>query len=233
MELIMKYIVYILFLCPLFGISQMDVAPTEIDSLYREDQFYIGLTYNLVGNKPVGFSQNGFSLGFNMGFVRDMPINKKRNLALGIGLGYATNSFNQNILITKTASGSYNYSTLNDAQSFSKNKFSNQLIEVPIEFRWRTSTATTYSFWRIYTGLRIGYVFYNTVKYKGDQGEFKHINVSDFNEFQYGLTLSVGYNTWNLHLNYSLNSIFNDQAEIDGKPIDMNTIKLGLIFFIL
>ena len=228
----MKYIVYIFFLCPLLGISQMDVAPTEIDSLYREDQFYIGLTYNLAGNKPVGFSQNGFSLGFNMGFVRDMPINKNRNVAIGIGLGYATNSFNQNILITKTGSVGYNYSIL-DAQSFSKNKFSNQLFEVPIEFRWRTSTATTYSFWRIYTGLRIGYVFYNTVKYKGDQGEFKHINVSDFNEFQYGLTLSIGYNTWNLHLNYSLNSIFNDQAEIDGKPIDMNTIKLGLIFFIL
>ena len=229
----MKYIVYFLFLCPLFGITQTDVASTEIDSLYREDQFYVGLTYNLVGNKPVGFSQNGFSLGFNMGFVRDMPINKKRNVAIGIGLGYATNAFNQNILITKTGSGSYNYSILNDTQSFTKNKFSNQLIEVPIEFRWRTSNATTYSFWRIYTGLRIGYVFYNTVKHKGDQGDFKLINVSDFNKFQYGLTLSVGYNTWNLHLNYSLNAIFNDQAQIDGTPIDMNTIKLGLMFFIL
>ena len=30
---------------------------TKVDSLYREDQFYFGLTYNLLRQKPQGFSQ--------------------------------------------------------------------------------------------------------------------------------------------------------------------------------
>ena len=70
-----------------------------VDSLYREDQFYAGVTYNLLGKMPSGVSQNGFSSGFHLGFIRDMPINEKRNIAFGLGVGYSTNSFNQNILI--------------------------------------------------------------------------------------------------------------------------------------
>ncbi|GAA4279932.1 porin family protein [Gaetbulibacter aestuarii] len=213
--------------------AQGDGLSSTVDSLYREDQFYVGVTYNLLSNQPKSLSQNGFSLGFNLGFIRDMPINKRRNVSIGLGIGYATNSFNQNLLITKDGAGGYTYSILNDSQTFTKNKFSNQVVEVPLEFRWRTSTPTDYAFWRIYTGLRVGYVFHNTVKYSGNQGDIKLINVSDFNKFQYGLTLSVGYNTWNLHLNYNLNALFNDQANIDGIPIDMNTLKLGLMFFIL
>ena len=43
--------------------------PQVIDSLYREDQFYLGITYNLLNNKPNEVKQNGFSSGFNFGFI--------------------------------------------------------------------------------------------------------------------------------------------------------------------
>ena len=39
---------------------------TVIDSLYREDQFYIGLTYNLLQKRPKGVSQNSFSSGLSL-----------------------------------------------------------------------------------------------------------------------------------------------------------------------
>jgi len=39
-----------------------------VDSLYREDQFYIGFTYNSLFNKPAEVSQNKFSSGFSGGF---------------------------------------------------------------------------------------------------------------------------------------------------------------------
>ena len=32
------------------------------------------------------------------------------------------------------------------------------MIEMPIEFRWRNSTASSYKFWRIYAGAKLGYV---------------------------------------------------------------------------
>ena len=151
------------------------VAPNKgVDSLYREDQFYIGVTYNLLGNKPEKFSQTGFSSGLHLGFIRDMPINKNRNMAIGLGLGYSTNSFNQNLLISEDESGAIIYSILTDNSTYTKNKFSNHLIELPLEFRWRTSTPEDYNFWRIYTGLKFSYMFAGTTKYKGDLGKLRN-----------------------------------------------------------
>lgn len=205
----------------------------EVDSLYKEDQFYIGVTYNLIGKKPENLSQSGFSTGFYFGFINDMPINKERDVAIGIGLGYSINSFNQNLLISKDNLGSYSYSLLNDNSTYSKNKFYNHVIELPIEFRWRTSTPTEYNFWRIYTGFKLGYVIANASKFKGDSGSFKHHSISDFNKFQYGLTLSAGYNTWNIYLYYGLNPIFSKDVLLNGNTIDINAVKVGLIFYIL
>ena len=55
---------------------------TKVDSLYREDQFYVGVTYNVLTNLPTGIGQNGFSSEISVGFLRDMPINKNRTYAL-------------------------------------------------------------------------------------------------------------------------------------------------------
>ncbi|MDD7888297.1 porin family protein [Flavivirga sp. 57AJ16] len=203
-----------------------------IDSLYKEDQFYAGITYNLLGKMPTDVSQSGFSLGFHLGFIKDMPINKNRNVAIGLGLGYSANSFNQNLLINKDNTGSIIYSVL-DSNTFTKNKFSSHLIELPIEFRWRTSTATDYNFWRIYTGFKLGYVFAHTTKYRGELGKIRYGNIKDFNNFQYGLTLSAGYNTWNVFLYYALNPIFSSDASLNGNKMDMNAVKVGLMFYIL
>ncbi|MBU3820875.1 PorT family protein [Flavobacteriaceae bacterium XHP0103] len=225
-----------LFVLVMFSyvIYAQETNSTELDSLYREDQFYLGVTYNVLGNQPRDLSQNGFSLGFHAGFIRDIPINKARNVAIGIGLGYSTNSFNQNMLIYKDDMGDIVYSVLDDENiSFSKNKFSQHLIEVPLEFRWRTSTPADYKFWRIYAGLRIGYVFTNTSKFIGSIGEYKYKNLDNFNNFQYGLSLSAGYNTWNLYFYYALNPIFNNEAKYGLEPLKMNAVKIGLMFYVL
>ncbi|MFY0712402.1 PorT family protein [Seonamhaeicola sp. NFXS20] len=204
----------------------------DIDSLYKEDQFYAGTTYNVLGKQPTDVSQSGFSLGFHLGYIKDIPINKRRNIALGLGLGYSANSFNQNIRINKV-NDVVTYTLLEDSDSYSKNKFSSHLIEVPFEFRWRTSTPTEYSFWRIYTGFKVGYMLTHSAKYKGDLGNIKFTDIEDFNDFQYGLTLNVGYNTWNLYLYYGLNPIFSEDAIMNDENLDMNAIKIGLMFYFL
>jgi hypothetical protein len=196
-----------------------EVEIKMVDSLYKEDQFYAGITYNI--------------FGFHLGFIKDIPLNESRNIGIGIGLGYSANSFNQNLQITKETGGVYNYVFLEDANTYSKNKFSEHLIELPIEFRWRTSTSTKYDFWRIYTGFKLGYVIANTSKYIDNTDSFKNSGIKSFNEFQYGLTLCTGYNTWNFYVYYALNPIFSKNATIDGETLDMNAIKIGLMFYIL
>lgn len=215
-----------------YAYAQENIS-VEIDSLYKEDHFYAGVTYNLLNKRPSGIKQSGFSLGFHLGYIKDLPINKARNKAIGVGLGYSANSHNQNLLISKSNTGDFIYTVLESRNTYSKNKFTSHLIEVPIEYRWRTSTPTSYNFWRIYTGFKLGYVFADTAKHKGDLGNFKYNNNADFNNLQYGLTLSAGYNTWNIHVYYALNPIFNGDAQINGNTINTKAIKVGLMFYIL
>lgn len=207
-------------------------ALTSTDSLYQEDQFYIGITYNVLGSMPEGMSQNGFSSGFHFGFIKDMPINKSRNWALGLGLGYSANSFNQNLFISKSELGEVTYELLVDSE-FTKNKFSRHLIEIPFELRWRTSTPETYKFWRVYSGFKFGYLFASGSKFSTASQNIKQNDISDFNLLQYGLTLSVGYNTWNVHLYYGLNPLFKKEAMLDGLSIELNAIKIGIMFYLL
>ncbi|WP_372753618.1 porin family protein [Mariniflexile sp.] len=224
------YFRLLILLCGYLGFPQQD-SLSSIYTSYKEDQFYIGTTYNLLGNKPEDLSQKGFSSGIHFGIIKDIPLNKEGNIALGIGLGYSLNSFNQNLFISVDDNDVVSYEILES--SYTKNKFSTQLIELPFEFRWRTSTATEYKFWRIYTGFRIGYMVNSIAKHNGDLGVFKFKTIEDFNKFQYGLTLSAGYNTWNLHLYYGLNPIFSSNATLEGEPIDSNVLKVGLMFYIL
>jgi len=214
-------------------LAQSRIDTTQVDQKYREDQFYISLTYNLLSNKPNKVTQSGFSSGIHFGFIRDIPINTRRNIAIGVGLGVSTNSYNQNLFIQED-NQNIEFTVLKDEGDYTKNKFSTFLIEFPLEFRWRTSTASTYKFWRIYTGVKLGYVLFNRTKYKGNlSSDFKLYNIDVFNDFQYAFTFSAGYGNYTIHLNLPLNPIFDNQNTTDGDLIDMKTVKIGLIFYIL
>jgi len=204
-----------------------------VDSLYREDQVYVGLTFNLLSNQPSGFEQNGLSAGIQAGFIRDMPINKRRNKAIGIGLGIAIETYNQNLFIGETSSSNVEYEIIDDNLNEDINRFSSYTLELPIEYRWRTSTATDYAFWRVHAGLRLGYVIslFSTFE---DQGEQIRVNaLSETNRFQYGPTFSFGYGAFNFQAYYGLNSLFDEDAIVDGENVNLQTLRLGIIFYLL
>jgi hypothetical protein len=203
----------------------------KIDSLYREDQFYFGFTYNTLQQKPVGLSQNKFSVGLSGGFLRDMPINDDRTIAIATGLGFSYNNYNQNLFISESELALV-YSIINSETSYKKNKFSQLLIDVPIEFRWRTSTYESHKFWRIYGGLKFSYVLYSKSVFTDAERKIVVSNNKDFNKVLYGLYLSAGYNTINVYAHYGLNPLFKS-AKIEDKSIDMKTLNVGVIFYIL
>lgn len=76
-------------------------------------------------------------------------------------------------------------------------------------------------------------MFYNSTQLKSDLGEQKLKNIDVFNRLQYGLTLSAGLNTWNIHLYYGLNTLFNNQSRLNNESIDLATFNIGLVFYIL
>jgi len=229
-----RYFFLLIVFASCFGFSQNDNADRDkLYKDYREDQFYASVTYNLLNSKPNNVSQNGFSSGFHFGFIRDMPINKRRNFAIGLGIGLSTNSYNQNLSILEVNNELEYTIIVENEVNVSKNKFTTYLVEVPLEIRWRTSTATDYNFWRIYSGFKVGYLLYNSTKFKSDGGDQNLSNLQNFNKLQYGLTLSAGYGTWNFHVYYGLNSIFDSNAKLNEEVIGMKSIKIGLMFYIL
>lgn len=203
------------------------------DTSYREDQFYIGLSFNAISDLPHKTKQSGFSGGLHLGFIRDFPINKKRNIALGTGLGWSINTYSLNMLISQNKDGESLFQVLDrDKYDFDKNHYTTQLVELPLQFRWRTSDASSYKFWRIYAGFRFGYLYYFKSNFKQAEKKITQTKVDGLNRFRYGATFTFGYNTFNFTVYYSLNSLF-DNETTEGKSVGFKTFKIGLTFYIL
>ncbi len=232
----MRILIAIYFLIlPLISWSQeKEVKPHQtLDSLYREDQFYAGFTFNLLFNMPTDVSQSGFSGGMHLGYTRDMPINKKRNIAIGLGVGYSGNTYGQNLFIGEEEGNEQSiFSSLKDVE-FSTNRFTTHLVEAPLEFRWRTSRPSSHKFYRIYTGFRFGYLFAFKSNFEQPNNTVRQTKIDELNRFRFGTTFTFGWNTFNFHFYYSLNPLFNNNAMIDGETVGLNTCKIGLMFYIL
>ncbi|PXY45192.1 porin family protein [Flavobacterium hydrophilum] len=233
----MRLLFSCLFLISFFNVFSQEEKPeikpvVKIDSLYREDQFYVSVTYNLLADAPEGIKRDKFSAGISAGFLRDMPINKKRTFAIAAGLGLTYQNYFQNLTISKDGSGALIYG-VNDYNEFVSNRFRQYLVDVPIEFRWRNSTYESYKFWRIYTGLKFSYVISSRSVLDDGENTYKINNNPDVNKFQYGAYISAGYNTWNIYFYYGLNPLFKDVKTVLGEDVKMKTMSLGLIFYIL
>lgn len=203
----------------------------KIDSLYREDQFYFSFTLNTLQNKPAGLTQDKFSSGFSAGFLRDMPINKKRTFAIAPGLGLTYNNYHQNLKIEET-NQIPTYTIIGPEISYNKNRFTQFSVDLPVEFRWRSSTFESHKFWRIYGGFKTSYLIYDKSVYQDAQGKIVVANNKDFAKFKYGAYFASGYNSINVYVYYGLNSLFNS-AKTSTESIDMNSLNIGIIFYIL
>ncbi|NDP27992.1 MAG: PorT family protein [Flavobacterium sp.] len=207
------------------------LSSVKIDSLYREDQFYFGFTLNTLQNKPASLTQDKFSSGFSAGFLRDFPINKSRTVAIAPGLGLTYNNFNQNLKITEVNQKPV-YTIIDPLIEYRKNRFSQLSVDVPVEFRWRSSTFDSHKFWRIYGGFKMSYLIYDKSIYEDAQGKIVVNHNADFNKFQYGAYIASGYNTINVYAYYGLNSLFHS-AKTNSESIDINALNIGVIFYIL
>ena len=182
-------------------------------------------------DKPSGLSQRKFSSGFSGGFLRDMPINKKRTVAIASGIGFTYNNYNQNMAISSTPETPL-YTIVDSEAKYSKNKFSILSFDVPVEFRWRTSTYENHKFWRIYGGVKFSYLIYDRSVFNNGQDKVILSGNKDFNKLQYGAYISSGYNTINVYAYYGLNSLFKS-AKINDESVNMKALNIGIIFYIL
>jgi len=224
----MRFLVSLLLLISFFiSFSQKN----NVDNKYLEDQFYLGLYYSTLTSSPEDFNQNKFSSTLNFGFIRDFPFNEQRNFGIGAGVGLSFSSSNSNLKLSDLNS-SVSGEIVN-GEDFTKNKWNTTKIEFPFEVRWRTSTPTSYKFWRVYFGVKTSYLLKSKYKYESLNSNYTLENLP-FRKTQSGITVNAGNNTWNLGLYMGLNPIFNKEFGQNNPNLkDLKEFKLGLVFYIL
>jgi len=228
----MKKLIFLLIIFALnWSYAQFETPTENYDAKYLEDQFYLGVTYNFLLDKPQDVTQRNLSYGLQAGFIKDIPINTDRTFGIGIGLGYGVNSYYSNIISSETDNG-ISYARAGDDFGIKRSKIETHLVEVPFELRWRGSNAKEFKFWRVYTGVKFAYAFESRTKVVDNLGKYSFGN-PDVRKFQYGLMLNVGYNTFNVHVYYALNNLLNDNISLNQEQINIKPLRVGFIFYIL
>ena len=196
---------------------------------YAEDQIYMAVSYAQFVDQPQEIFKSNFSYGLSVGFLKDVILNKQGNFSIAAGVGYGFDFFNHELKVEEIN----NATDFSSDVSISANLFKSHNLEFPLEFRWRTSTANKYSFWRIYGGIKFSYNLSNKFQFDDENGNtFKYQDVSNYNKLQYGLTLSTGYDEFNINLYYGLTPVF-ENSTINGEVINTKILKFGLIFYLL
>ena len=206
-------------------LASFALAQSPADSSYREDQIYASIGYPLLINTPEGVTQNKLSHAFSLGFIRDMPINATRNLAFGLGLGIAYNVVYTNLQFTD------DMETTAFVSSDVINQWNSVDAEIPLEFRWRSSSPTNYQFWRVYAGVVGHYSF--SANQLTKTGMIRNKITLPTQKFRLALRLNVGNNTWNLTYTHPIDSFFDLDKSTHNKSFSqLKTAKLGLIFYV-
>ena len=215
-----------LFIC-LFSVQHIYCQKNNVD--YKEDQFYIGVSYFMQVKDIDNFKQNGFSGNFQIGFIKDISIDKKNQTALGLGVGFEGNKFTSNIQPLLNSDNQVDYRLIVSRFLESKNELNYSSIVFPIELRFRNSTPDRYDFWRVYTGFKVKRNYY----INSNPSYGRSLKIKNRREWTHSIYLNSGFNTWNISLEYDLNSLLEGKKTDIGDEIDIKFFKIGLVFYIL
>jgi hypothetical protein len=200
----------------------------QLGDRYAEDQLYVMVSYNQLFNQPAMVKGSRFSYGLSTGFMKDLILNKQGSISMALGVGYNFDLLNHGLTISEEN----NNITFQVDNSGATNKLLLHNLEFPFELRWRGSDAQTYKFWRVYMGVKASYNLSNNFKFTNETNSFSYSNVSNYNTWQYGLTLSVGYDVFTAHVYYGLNPILKDTS-LGTADISSKIMRIGLIFYLL
>ena len=223
----MKKLIFLFFItCSLTSVAQKDSL--QLGDRYAEDQLYMIVSYNQLFNQPAMVKGSGFSYGLSTGFMKDLILNKQGSISMALGVGYNFDLLNHGLTISEEN----NNITFQVDNSGATNKLLLHNLEFPFELRWRGSDAQTYKFWRVYMGVKASYNLSNNFKFTNETNSFSYSNVSNYDTWQYGLTLSVGYDVFTAHVYYGLNPILKDTS-LGTADISSKIMRIGLIFYLL
>ena len=204
----------------------------EADSQGPEkfDRIVIDFTWNQWKTSPPNINQGVFSFGFSSSWFRDIPLGKKSNCALAIGLGFESLSFHHNGEFVELFDNNNVSNTqlipLSSTTNVMKNKYAVNYVDIPVEFRIRTINKTLedrmkFNF-KLYLGFRTGVLVNDHTKYRDNEQKIKVFNLPNTMPYRYGPYVRLGFNKIAFVGYYSLTSIF------DEKSVNLTPFSIGL-----
>lgn len=157
---------------------------------------------------PSGIKQESFkSIGVNFSLMFDKPIGKSA-FSFGYGIGLLSHNFHSNAdfvyaIDSLGKNGGTRLEPLN--RSTSLNRYAQKILEVPVEFRFRTKTDRQF---KIHVGFRVGYMLNDFRSVKDNDGKFRTYRIKNINPVRYGATLRIGFQQAALSATYYFSEIF-------------------------
>ena len=176
------------------------------------------------------------SAGAQHGFYKSVPFVigvtcGKLFLTIGLGIGFGFNTYNNNLKINyQSSSNFFSGEYLENQIEYNYNRFNLNEIQFPIEIRFRNSSIDNYKFWRLYAGLKYSKAISRKYKFENLDSNYTLNNIP-INSDQLGLTLNIGFNTWNIGLYKAIKPFFSGNQH--NLSLDLEQFKVGLVFYIL
>lgn len=194
---------------------------------FREDQIYFSASYPYFSEAPNDLIQNKLSHSFSLGFIRDMPVNNKRTVALGLGIGWdytkIYNNFRFDLEDSQIVARPFE-------EVYEQNHLTMHSIAIPLEFRWRNATETRHAFWRVHTGIALHIPLQLNSHYITSGGT-NYKSALPLNDTFLRWNVHFGFNTWNISIAHDVQP-WAVSAAPNG-TFDIRFTKIGLIFYIL
>jgi hypothetical protein len=200
-----------------------DSDRSDKDQKRAWNRFLIDVGFNQLENVPAPLELNAWrSKGVNLYYYYQLKLIKD-NLTLnpGLGLGLDSYSFSNDILMSTSSNGSFQYQidTLN--RNILKTKLATNYFDFPIELRFKTGKNDRSSF-RVAIGAKVGVLFnaHSKIKYVEDGFGRKLKTRDDFglNQIRYGVMARIGFSYFNMFGYYSLSKLFEDGKDPDVTP---------------
>lgn len=195
--------------------------------MHPTDRFMLTLFTDIWQDEPQGMELKSIQRGVSIRAMQDMPLGRS-SFSAAVGLGFTSNNlYSDHRYSFDPALDGFDFFPI--TEDYDKNKLSLNYLDLPVELRFRSRDPNRR--FRLYTGLKLGYLVNAHTKYEGKVthpwGErstrIKEHKLDNISSYRIGLTTMVGYRSVNLHLHYPLTSLFEDNS-----ARDMSAISLGL-----
>lgn len=194
----------------------------------RFDHLSFNLNYNGWIHEVKDVETMPYSIGFDVGIYKDLPLFKTGNISFAYALNYSFVNVHNNAdisYITDTNTGNL-YTTITKSNTaYIKNKLSNHYLEIPLELRFRKIADPKF---RFYIGFKAGVLLGVHTTRTTTETKYKQYRIKNFNPYRYGPTVKIGIGKINLYGFYSMSPMFNE-----GTGDVVNQFSVGLSFFAL